>query len=176
VSGGLLSTVNDGLERLALGAVIVMMAIMCALTFAQAAGRYALSFSLTWSEELTRFMLVWVSMLGGAVAARRRMHVGFEALTGALPRRLGQAVRLLGLVLAMGIFGTMVWYGTTLARFNMLQVSAALEWPMGVPYAAIPVGAALFVLFLLEDFVRLLGDRERPAVPGELDPGSGSSA
>jgi TRAP-type C4-dicarboxylate transport system permease small subunit len=47
---------------------------------------------------------------------------------------------------------------------------------MGVPYAAIPVGAALFVLFLLEDFVRLLGDRERPAVPGELDPGSGSSA
>jgi TRAP-type C4-dicarboxylate transport system permease small subunit len=176
VTGGLLSTVNDGLERLALGAVIVMMAVMCALTFTQAAGRYALHFSLTWSEELTRFMLVWVSMLGGAVAARRRMHVGFEALTGALPRRLGQTVRVLGLALAIGIFGTMAWYGATLARFNMLQVSAALEWPMGVPYAAIPVGAALFVLFLLEDLVRAASGQERATVPAGSDPGAGSSA
>lgn len=149
----LLSGVNDGLERLALGAVAVLMAATCAVTFSQAAGRYVFDFSLTWSEELSRFMMVWVSMLGGAVAARRRMHVGFEAATQALPPRLRRGVRVLAMLAALGTFACMAWYGATLARFNMLQQSAALEWPMGVPYAAVPVGATLLVLFLAEDLV-----------------------
>ncbi len=147
---------NDGLEAGALLVVIVMMAAMCALTFGQALGRYALDFSITWSEELSRFLMVWISMLGGAVAARRHLHVGFEGLTNALPPRLQAAVRLVGVVLSLGIFATMAWYGFTLAAFNMRQLSAALQWPMGIPYAAVPVGALLLVLFLLEELLRLL--------------------
>lgn len=148
---------NDRLEAAALVAVIVMMAAMCGLTFAQALGRYALDFSITWSEELSRFLMIWVSMLGGAVAARRHLHVGFEGLTNALPRRLQTGVQLLGVALSLGIFATMAWYGFTLAAFNMRQLSAALQWPMGIPYAAVPVGALLLVLFLLEELLRLLG-------------------
>lgn len=155
---------NDALERVALAAVILMMAVMCAVTFTQAAGRYALSFSLTWSEELSRFLMVWISMLGGAVAARRRMHVGFSALVDGLPRGPRRVARTAAVALAIALFGCMAWYGFRLARFNMRQVSAALEWPMGVPYAAIPVGALLLVLFLLEELVRVVrGGAEAPA-------------
>lgn len=151
-----LRRVNDGLEGVALVAVIVMMAVMCALTFGQALGRYALGFSITWSEEMSRFLMVWVSMLGGAVAARRHLHVGFESLTNALPRRARTGVQVLGVVIALAIFAVMAWYGVVLAAFNMGQLSAALQWPMGIPYAAVPVGAVLLVLFLLEDLGRLL--------------------
>lgn len=151
-----LRRLNDVLERTALAAVVVMMAAMSVVIFAQAAGRYALDFSLTWSEELARFLMVWVSMLGGAVAARRRLHVGFEALVGLLPARLARTVRVAGLGIALGVFGVMGWYGFVLARFNMRQSSAALEWPMGVPYAAVPVGSALLVLFLLEALLATL--------------------
>jgi TRAP-type C4-dicarboxylate transport system permease small subunit len=167
---------NDGLERVALWAVIVLMAVMCAVTFAQAAGRYALHFSLTWSEELSRFMMVWISMLGGAVAARRRLHVGFEALTEALPTRVRRLVRAVALLLALAIFGFMAWYGVKLARFNMRQVSAALEWPMGVPYAAVPVGASLLVLFLLEELLRTVARRAGDDRAAAVDLGAGSSA
>lgn len=153
----LLRRLNGGLERGALAAVVVMMAVMCVLIFAQAAGRYALRFSITWSEELARFLMVWISMLGGAVAARRRMHVGFEAAVDALPPGLRRAARVTGLAATLTVFGVMVWYGARLARFNMQQVSAALEWPMGVPYAAVPVGAFLLVLFLLEELLGALG-------------------
>ncbi len=146
----LLRRLNDVLERTALGAVIVMMAVMCAVTFAQAAGRYALHFSIVWSEELSRYLMVWISMLGGAVATRRRMHFGFDALVAALPQALRRAATQLATVLALVTFGTIAWYGFRLARFNMMQRSPALEWPMGLPYAAIPVGAALIVLFLVE--------------------------
>ncbi len=148
-----LRRLNDALEWSALAAVVVMMAAMSALIFAQAAGRYALDFSLTWSEELARFLMVWISMLGGAVAARRRLHVGFEALTDLLPGPLRRAVRAAGFVIALGVFGVMGWYGFVLARFNMRQLSAALEWPMGVPYAAIPAGSVLLVLFLVEELL-----------------------
>jgi TRAP-type C4-dicarboxylate transport system permease small subunit len=123
---------------------------MCAVTFAQAAGRYVFHFSFVWSEELSRYLMVWISMLGGAVAARRRMHFGFESLVAALPAALGRTARVAATLLAIVTFGYLGWYGFKLAHFNMLQVSPALEWPMGVPYAAVPVGAALIVLFLVE--------------------------
>jgi TRAP-type transport system small permease protein len=145
-----LRRLNDGLEKTALAAVIVMMAVMCLVTFAQAAGRYALHFSFIWSEELSRYLMVWVSMLGGAVAARRRMHFGFDALVAGLPPRWRRLAQALAVLCSIGIFGVIAWYGFRLARFNMMQFSPALEWPMGVPYAAVPLGAALMVLFLLE--------------------------
>ncbi len=156
MTGRLFGRLNDGLEVLALTIVVVLMAVMCALTFAQALGRYALHFSLTWSEEASRYMMVWISMLGGAIAARRRMHVGFDGLVDRLPPAVRRGARVVALVIAIGIFACMAWYGTRLARFNMLQRSAALEWPMGVPYAAIPVGAALLALFLVEQLGRTL--------------------
>jgi TRAP-type transport system small permease protein len=173
---GLLGVLNDGLERLALGAVIVLMAVMCVVTFAQAAGRYAFHFSFTWSEELSRFMMVWISMLGGAVAARRHMHVGFQAATNVLPVGIRLVVRAAALTLAVGIFGCMAWYGVALARFNMLQLSAALEWPMGVPYAAVPVGATLLVLFLVEDLGTTIARGDAEPAATSIDAGAGSSA
>ncbi len=158
-----LRRLNDALERGALVLVVVMMAVMCVVTFAQAAGRYALHFSLVWSEELSRFLMVWISMLGGAVAARRRMHVGFDALVNGLPAGPRRAARAAGVTLALATFACVAWYGYVLARFNMLQRSAALEWPMGVPYAAIPLGAGLLTLFLLEELCLTLARRqERP--------------
>lgn len=163
----LLRRLNDGLERSALAILVLMIAVMCAVTFAQAMGRYVFHFSITWSEELARFLLVWVSMLGGAVAARRRMHVGFESLVQALPPRPGLVLRALASCLALVTFGVMGWHGFRLARFNMLQVSAALEWPMGVPYSAIPVGALLLVLFLLEELGNTVAGCSTHASEGE---------
>jgi len=166
-----LRRLNGALERSALAVVIVMMAVMCALTFSQAAGRYALRFSLPWSEELSRFLMVWVSMLGGAVAARRRMHVGFSAAVSRLPPGPRRATRAGAGILALGIFACMAWYGIRLSWFNMAQLSAALEWPMGIPYAAIPAGAALLVLFLLEEVARTIAGAEGSGPPPGLQAG-----
>lgn len=146
-----LRRLNSILERIALGAVIAMMLAMCLIVFAQVVGRYAIHYSLPWSEELSRFMLVWISMLGAAVAARRRMHVGFAALVSRLPGALRTGVQALALVAAQVTFAVMAWYGFKLASFNMMQTSAALELPMGIPYYAVPVGALLLVLFLAEE-------------------------
>jgi len=169
-----LRRLNDALERSALGAVIVMMTVMCTLTFSQAAGRYALRFSLSWSEELSRFLMVWISMLGGAVAARRGMHVGFSAGVDRLPGSLRRAARAAASLLALLLFACMAWYGFKLSLFNMQQLSAALQWPMGIPYAAIPAGALLLVLFLLEEALRTVAGAERAgAIAG---PGAEPSA
>lgn len=166
-----LHRLNDALEHAAFGAIIAMMAVMCVLTFSQAAGRYALRFSLPWSEELSRFLMVWISMLGGAVAARRRMHVGFSAVVDSLPAGLRRAVRTVAGVAALTVFGCMAWYGFKLSRFNMQQLSAALQWPMGIPYAAIPTGALLLVSFLLEEVLRTVAGVEGGGSRAALDAG-----
>ncbi|MBI5445369.1 MAG: TRAP transporter small permease [Deltaproteobacteria bacterium] len=163
----LLRRLNDLLERVALSTVVAMVAVMCSLIFAQAMGRYVFHFSITWSEELARFLLVWVSMLGGAIAARRRMHVGFESLVEALPAPAGYSARALAGSAAIFVVSVMAWHGFKLARFNMLQRSAALEWPMGVPYAAIPAGALLLVLFLLEELGNTVAGRGTHPPGGE---------
>lgn len=168
-----LRRINEVLERAAVAVIALMMAIMCLVIFAQVVGRYSVKFSLPWSEELSRFLMVWIAMLGGAVAARRRMHVGFEALVEALPSGLRTGVQGFTVLVAMGIFGYLAWYGLVLARFNMMQVSAAMQIPMGIPYSAVPTGASMVVLFLAEELWLILSGQTR--AHGHLDDRFGSA-
>lgn len=141
---------NDWLERAATAVVVLFMAGMVLIIFAQVLGRYALHYSIPWAEELARFLLIWLSMLAGAVATRRQMHVGFEGLLRRLPPPAGRAVRRAGGLIAIAVFAVTAWYGFQLAWFNRAQVSAAMGLSMSLPYFAVPVGSLLLVLFLIE--------------------------
>ena len=57
------------------------------ITFAQVVFRYVIGYSLYWSEELARYLFVWVSFLGSVVALERGVHIGMDVVVAKLPRR-----------------------------------------------------------------------------------------
>src|SRR3954462_8624627 len=76
---------DDWVARLETVAVILLMALLTAVTFAQVVTRYLLGDSLIWSEEAARYLFVWVSMIGAALAIREGGHFGLDLLIRRVP-------------------------------------------------------------------------------------------
>jgi TRAP-type C4-dicarboxylate transport system permease small subunit len=116
--------------------------------------------SVSWPEELARYLLVWLMFVGAAAAAARHQQISVDMLTSLAPPRVRAAlsvVATLGGLLAIGI---LVWAGRPLFGPAGLTVSPATGIEMRWVYAAMPVGGVLLGLFILRDAGRLL--RRRP--------------
>jgi TRAP-type C4-dicarboxylate transport system permease small subunit len=127
----------------------VMLAVLVASLGWQVFGRYVLDRAPAWSEELARFLMVWITMLGAAAVMRDRGHIAVTALPDALPptaRRVLGAVSDLVVLWVAWIVGV---HGAALADLLSMQASPAFEVTMAVPYAALPVGAALIAAMVV---------------------------
>lgn len=144
-----------------LGGVIDVLVVIAGsgivvLMFANVVSRFAFRLDVAWSNEIATFLMMWGSFLGGAAAARRgahlRLHEAVERVAP-VPRAWVEAV-VLGAVLFL--LGQMIWFGALVSKVNMSQQTTVLYWPVGLLYAAMPVGAGLMLLFFAVDFARAL--------------------
>ncbi|MFC6981085.1 TRAP transporter small permease [Microbulbifer taiwanensis] len=96
----------------------------------------------SYTEELARYLLVWIGILGAAYAYRRHSHLGIDLLTNALPEKLRIKVRLLTICLCFAFAASVMVFGgvqLVLLTFELNQLSAALNVPMGYVYSVIPL-------------------------------------
>ena len=130
----------------------VMAALLSALTVlvgAQIAGRFLFGYSIFWSDELARFLLVWIAFLGMSVGVRRGAHPGVDSLVRALPCRFRRAAAYAAIACSLLFFLVMVWHGTLLAQHTWLQRSPSLGLRMSLPYLAVPFAGLLMGLHTL---------------------------
>ena len=142
----MVEAISRSLNGLAEWAMALFLAAMTLVTGLTIAGRFLFSYSLFWSDELTRFLLIWISFLGMSVGVRRGAHPGIDSLTRALPQRVARVVVSCAAVLCLFFFAMMVVYGGILVLRTWPQRSPSLGLRMTVPYLAVPV-AGLFMLF-----------------------------
>ena len=138
-----LATLYDSFLNLVL---FLLMSVMVSVISAQVWYRFALNSPLSWSEELGRYMFVWISFVGAAVGIRYRVHLGIDLLekmvSPALYRRLSILVNLI-----IQIFLVMVVYqGWELLKVVQFQKSASMGISMAYPYAAVPAGALMMLI------------------------------
>lgn len=133
----------------------VMLIAMSVIVFMQVICRFILKSSLPWSEEASRYLLVWVSFLGGAYGVRKGAHLGVEAVLLLLPKKLRGLVELLSMVLGVILCGIILKYGVdiVITQMNRMQYSPAMRIPMGYIYLAIPVGMVLFIIRYLQGII-----------------------
>ncbi len=79
-----------------------MMVTMFALVFTNVVTRYGFGFSIAWAEEVSGFLMIWITYIGAGLALRQGRHVAIELFQDMLPPRMCRAVRT---VLGMGIVG-----------------------------------------------------------------------
>ncbi len=111
--------------------------------------RYILKAPIPWSEELSRYLMVWAASLGAAVAFKEGSHVAvtllsdqFHGITKKIFRWISQTIMLVFMVIVMV-------KGFALAFELRTQISPAMEIPMTWPYLAIPVGCLFIVIEIL---------------------------
>lgn len=135
--------------------------------------RYFLNQPLHWTEETARFLFIWVALLGSAVAFKDRTHFAITMFTERFP---APARKGLEVAVALGttwLLGLMIREGLYVAELNHIQESPAIGVPMSVPYMAIPVGAALGIIFVwLDLLIHWRTPRETTTNPEEVSAGS----
>jgi TRAP-type C4-dicarboxylate transport system permease small subunit len=140
---------SDLLRRGTEVAVMVLMAILVVIVVASVLFRYILLSPLTWSEEVGRYMMIWLGFLAASLAVRQGLHVGVDFVVksvrpelAAWMRRLARAAMAVFLLIVMG-------YGFALVVNLWEQWSPVLIIRMTWPYLAIPVGSLLMLIQLL---------------------------
>nr|WP_314718737.1 TRAP transporter small permease [uncultured Fretibacterium sp.] len=133
---------------------------MVVIVFAQVVFRFILRASLPWSEEASRYIMVWLSMLGAGIGLRRKGHIGVEALTMLFPKPLKRATAVFGSLVAILFCGGLILYGVRLLRVVAAQESPAMEISMAIPYGALVAGGTLMLFYALEAMLLQLRGEE----------------
>jgi TRAP-type transport system small permease protein len=141
--------VNHWVERF----LLLIGVLISLILFAQVLARYSGN-SLSWSEEVGRYLLVATTFLG-ATAAYKRAHfiglAGFGARFGLLMEKV--IFRSLQ-VLTLGCFGLITWYGVIYTLKSWEQTSTAVQMPMSLPIAVLPLSGAIFLIHVLTDLTK----------------------
>jgi TRAP-type C4-dicarboxylate transport system permease small subunit len=115
--------------------------------------RYVLGNALTWTEESSRYMMIWMGFLGTGVALRKGSHVAMSLFLDkaplALRRVMIQVIRVLILFFLLGV----IWAGGVLVASIASQSTPVLRISMAWPYLAIPVGCLLIALELVAEML-----------------------
>lgn len=137
-----------------------LMLAMTLLIFSQVVARYVFHQSLTWSEEIGRYIFVWMSFLGLALAVKAKAHVALDVLLKSLRGGAKKAVALVNGVCVAALAAALTYSGLRLLEFGGRQRSAALELPMDAVYAVIPVSGALLLYFVVRETLLYLWQEE----------------
>ncbi len=136
--------------------LVAILAIMVALIFLQVCMRYVFQSSLSWSEELARYLFLWIIWLGAAYATKENSHISLDFITSRLPRKgkiIASAMKYVIWVL-FAIFLAYISWNLTIIIFERGQVSPALRIPMWYAYASIPCGITLMLFRMIENSIK----------------------
>jgi len=135
----------------------ILIVLMMAMTLDVLWGvftRYALGHQASWSEELARFLLIWIGILGTAYASNKKMHLAIDLLHEKLdPEKTILLQKLIAVLIFLFAFFVMVVGGGRLIYIvgKLGQYSPALNIPMQLIYMVIPLSGLLIMIYKIEE-------------------------
>jgi TRAP-type C4-dicarboxylate transport system permease small subunit len=120
--------------------MIALLAVMSVIVLANVATRYLTSYSIPWSEELARYLMIWLTFLGIGPVLRVGGHIAIDTLQDSLRPPVARVLRFL-IVAALAIFCAVVaYFGIAYAGRTWMQATAVMEIPFAFVAAAVPTG------------------------------------
>lgn len=148
--------VLDTIDNIVLFIIVIVLSVMVVVGSMQVIWRYLLKTSLSWSEELMRFLYVWATMLGICCGIRRQSFAKIDNFLDYVSGRselLGKIFHLLCFGLEIFVLFLLIYYGGIFMYRGLKQTSPAMEIKMAYVYLAFPVGGFLGLLFTFEEFL-----------------------
>lgn len=137
------------LSRFVEGLVILGATVIVTIVTIEVVLRYIFGLSLIFTEELARYLMVWIVFLGGALAVKDDSHIRINVLVQRLSPRLGRLVRITAHGLTMLLLVVLTVEGTKILPRQLDQMCITIDTSMFYFYLAIPVGSILMIIFIL---------------------------
>jgi TRAP-type C4-dicarboxylate transport system permease small subunit len=144
----MLSTFDRALIRVNRWAVIAILAAMASMVFTNVVLRFLSDHSILWVEEVSRYLMIWLTFLGAGLVLRYGGHIGIDTLQVSVPR-LATRIRAVIFLVMLAFFVVMLWLGVRYAAFTWSQTTPVMQIPIGAVYLAMPIGFALMIVHLM---------------------------
>ena len=131
-------------------ALIALVVLMVAAVSWQVISRYVFAAPSSWTEEVARFLLIWIGVLGAAYAFRTGVHLGLDVLPQKLSGRPAMILKYftLAVVVLFSVTVLIVGGGALVSlTWELKQYSAVLGLPMSYVYSVIPIAGVLICLY-----------------------------
>jgi TRAP-type C4-dicarboxylate transport system permease small subunit len=173
-------SILTGVARLTNGLLVLLLATMVVLVFGNVVLRYAFDSGITVSEEVSRWLFVWMTFIGALVALKERAHLGSDMLVSRLPRLGKQVCLVVGHLLMLYITWLLFQGSLAQARINLdveapvTGASVAIFYGVGVVFAVASAAILLHELWraltgqLSDDELVMVQESEEAAELQEL--------
>ncbi len=141
--------ISDGLDKIMEVVIVLMLGAMVVITGAQIICRLFFP-SLAWSEEATRYLLIWSTMLGAGCVYKHAGHISITLVQEAVPERISKIMQILTHLCCCVLFAIIVWFGIQYFGRQGSQLSPSMRIPMRYVYSIIPAGAAIMFVHALD--------------------------
>lgn len=154
---GLLRKIDKHLEEYLLSVILSTTVILITV---QVFMRYVMHASPSWTEELARYLFIWMVYIGISYGVKMQRHIKVDAILLILPHKAQKLLLILSNVLFI-VFCVFIIYQGTAVAMNLLsfgQTSPALSVPMGYIYMASPIGFSLAIIRLVQNIVVIVSE------------------
>lgn len=142
---------------------VVFLTTMIIAVGTQVLSRYLLPVPVSWTEELARYSLIWLTFIGAAMALYSKGHFALEIILNKIAPKIKYIMQL-GILIALAVFLAVNAYSSAMIlKILQYQTSAAMQLPMSYVYLAMPVGS----VFMLIHVIVQLFDKFKQGVAGE---------
>ncbi len=148
---------REKIDKLLANFLVIIMTAMVLNVLWQVASRFILGSPSSFTDELARYLMIWIGILGAAYVSGRNMHVAIDVL----PRRLSPTTQkklkfIVHLMIILFCLGAMVIGGSRLVYITHVlnQNSPALQVPLSLVYVVIPMSGLLIIYYKISDMLK----------------------
>ncbi|MCF4101096.1 TRAP transporter small permease [Gillisia sp. M10.2A] len=148
--------IKEKLNQLLEWMVVFLLSIMLLSVLWGVVSRYIFANQSSWTDELARFMLIWVSILGAAYISGKNEHIAIDLLPQSLSIRTKLKLEILcAIIISVFVFVVFLIGGSRYVyiSFKLGQASAALFLPMGYVYLVMPIAGVIVIYYKIFDAI-----------------------
>ena len=147
---------------------VVLFAIMFGVIVLQIVLRYVFNAPLVWTDEAAQYLFVWVSFLGWAMAARKRIHIGISVVIDRLPPSARRTLHATWCALQVAFAVVLLVVGTVITRAQSDVQMVSIDFSFWPVYLVVPLAAAFLIAYAVRDLIQILTQGDVKATEAQL--------
>ena len=141
-----MNKVSHTIDRIARVILAIMLSVMIVVVLFGVVNRFLLKLPVSWTEEVSRFLMIWICMLGSTIAVKNGSHVAVLYFVSKFREESRQKIAFINHLLIIAFLIIPSLYGLKLCISQAGQLSPALRISMFYPFLSVPFGCIIMIL------------------------------
>ena len=136
---------------------------MSILAFTNVLARYFFHASFSFSDEITTYLFVLLSLIGASIAAKRHEHLGFTVIEDLVPPTVKKILNFISYLMAVIFTSIIFYYGIlmVISQYTLGQKTAGMQWPEWIFGSFIPIGSFFVLIRFLQILIHIISGKNR---------------